>query len=180
LSDEDKQQRDFMFLANAGAPVGNVSSYVIKPEDIKITMPEAVTVDEPDYVPIEEDLFDEPEDEGEDDPFEELFAEIDAKEEAEAKAKDEPAHAVTESIYEDPAEVDQEVETTVDPRIEDLPRAPQGTPEEVWIEPNEETVGNDEQEPDEMDKIYSEAQQESARTVRSKSWLSGGFPTKEE
>jgi hypothetical protein len=180
LSDEDKQQKDFMFLANAGAPVGNVSSYVIKPEDIKITMPEAVTVDEPDYVPIEEDLFDEPEDEGEDDPFEELFAEIDAKEEAEAKAKDEPAHAVTESIYEDPAEVDQEVETTVDPRIEDLPRAPQGTPEEVWLEPNEETVGNDEQEPDEMDKIYSEAQQESARTVRSKSWLSGGFPTKEE
>lgn len=185
LSDKDKQERDFMFLANAGAPVGDVSSYVIKPEDITITMPEAVTneVDEPDYVPIEEDLIDEPEDEGEEDPFEELFAEIDAKEEAEAKAKelaDKPAHAVTESIYEDPAEVDEEVETTVDPRIEDLPRAPQGTPEEVWLEPTEETVRNDEQEPDEMDKIYSEAQQESARTVRSKSWLSGGFPTKED
>lgn len=185
LSDKDKQKRDFMFLANAGAPVGDVSSYVIKPEDITITMPEAVTneVDEPDYVPIEEDLIDEPEDEGEEDPFEELFAEIDAKEEAEAKAKelaDKPAHAVTESIYEDPAEVDEEVETTVDPRIEDLTRAPQGTPEEVWLEPTEEIVRNDEQEPDEMDKIYSEAQQESARTVRSKSWLSGGFPTKED
>ncbi|MDB2315501.1 hypothetical protein N9V27_00840 [bacterium] len=182
LTEQEIKERDFMFLANAGAPVGNVASYVIKPEDITVTMPEPVTVDEPDYVPIEEDLIDESEDEGED-PFEELFAEIDAKEEAEAKAKeasDEPEHAVTESIYEDPAEVDQEVETTVDPRIEDLPRAPQGTPEEVWLEPNEETVRNDEQEPDEMDKIYSEAQQESARTVRSKSWLSGGFPTKED
>ena len=182
LTEQEIKERDFMFLANVGAPVGNVASYVIKPEDITVTMPEPVIVDEPDYVPIEEDLIDESEDEGED-PFEELFAEIDAKEEAEAKAKeasDEPEHAVTESIYEDPAEVDQEVETTVDPRIEDLPRAPQGTPEEVWLEPNEETVRNDEQEPDEMDKIYSEAQQESARTVRSKSWLSGGFPTKED
>ena len=97
----------------------------------------------------------------------------------EATVEDE-IHAVTDSIYDDPAEVEEEIETTVDPRIEDLPTPQQGTPEEVWLEPNVEEVQNDEQEPDDMDKIYSEAQQESARTVRSKSWLSGGFPVKEE
>lgn len=195
LSEEEKNERDFMILANAGAPVGNVASYVIKPEDITINMPEEVNthIDNPDYVPIdEEELFDESDedipdedipDEGMDDPFDEIFAEIDAKDAEDAKeteAVDEQIHAVTESIYEDPAEVDEEVETTVDPRIEDLPKAPQGTPEEVWLEPEEETVENEQQEPEDLDKIYSEAQQESARTVRSKSWLSGGFPVKEE
>ena len=210
LSEQEQKERDFMFLANVGAPVGNVASYVIKPEDITINMPkeEEVTglhpaphIIDDEYIPnkeIEEevvnDIDDDPEfsdpnddsieDEGDEDPFDEIFAEIDAQEKEEeaveeATVEDE-IHAVTDSIYDDPAEVEEEIETTVDPRIEDLPTPQQGTPEEVWLEPNVEEVQNDEQEPDDMDKIYSEAQQESARTVRSKSWLSGGFPVKEE
>ena len=215
LSEQEQKERDFMFLANAGAPVGNVASYVIKPEDITINMPkeEEVTglhaspsIIDDEYIPNEEieeevvnDIDDDPElsdpnndiieDEGEEDPFDEIFAEIDAQEKeeevieevAEEETVEDEIHAVTDSIYDDPAEVEEEIETTVDPRIEDLPTTPQqGTPEEVWLEPNVEEVQNDEQEPDDMDKIYSEAQQESARTVRSKSWLSGGFPVKEE
>jgi len=178
LTEQEIKDRDFMFLANAGAPIGNVTSYIVPPEN--------VTYNEPEYVPNEEieeeiqELMDDnlvPIDDrdGDEDPFEEMFAEID---EAEKVKEVEVEHAVTGSIYDDPNEAEEQVEVTVDPRIEDLPKAPmQGTPNEVWIEPEAE---EDKQPHDDMDKIYSEAQQESARSVRSKSWLSGGFPTKED
>jgi len=178
LTEQEIKDRDFMFLANAGAPIGNVTSYIVPPEN--------VTYNEPEYVPNEEieeeiqELMDDnlvPIDDrdGDEDPFEEMFAEI---EEAEKVKEVEVEHAVTGSIYDDPNEAEEQVEVTVDPRIEDLPKAPmQGTPNEVWIEPEAE---EDKQPHDDMDKIYSEAQQESARSVRSKSWLSGGFPTKED
>jgi hypothetical protein len=135
-------------------------------------------IDEPDYVEVEIDETEVEIDEDEDDPYDHLFAEIDKTDTTELVDTNETLDVNTTEETEQEINLDTDLDDiTVDPRIGDLPM--QGTPDEAWASPITTQTENEQQEPDDLDKVYSKAQQESANKQRTKGWLSGGFPSKE-
>ena len=58
--------------------------------------------------------------------------------------------------------------------------APQGTPNEVWTAPITNTAITSNTDDNDLDKIYKEATATEARRRRSRGWLQGGFPKKDD
>ena len=73
----------------------------------------------------------------------------------------------------------QETVAAVEPVVE-LPAAPQGTPNEAWTTPVTTTAITSNTADTDLDKIYKEATATEARRRRSRGWLQGGFPKKDD